>query len=174
MEKLEPTEDKRCGTYAGDKAHRRRGEMPCEPCTAARRKYEMDLYWKDPEKSRAEGRATMARHTAVKQRARIKRRALLADGREKYTLEQVLDTYGTNCFKCNEPIDLDAPRLQGRPGWEKGLHIDHALAISKGGKDTLANARPLHAQCNLRKRSNPLEDHQSVMISNSSSVIEEA
>lgn len=37
--KLPPTTDRRCGTYAGYKAHYRRGETPCGSCKAAKRGY---------------------------------------------------------------------------------------------------------------------------------------
>ncbi len=70
---------------------------------------------------------------------------------EKYTESQVLETYGSNCHICNDLIDLKAPRSSGKPKWEKSLHIDHLIPISKGGSDTLENVRPSHAICNLRK-----------------------
>lgn len=37
--KKPPTTDRRCGTYAGYKAHYRRGETPCGPCKSAKRGY---------------------------------------------------------------------------------------------------------------------------------------
>lgn len=81
-----------------------------------------------------------------------KRRALkFANGHEAYTTQQVLDTYGTDCHICLEPIDLDAPRKQGEPGWEKGLHLDHVLPLKLGGPDKLANVKPAHGECNIRK-----------------------
>jgi hypothetical protein len=81
-----------------------------------------------------------------------RRRARKANnGYEKYTEEQVLLTYGSNCHICLNPIDLTAERQTGRPGWEEGLHIDHYIPIAKGGPDTLANVRPSHGRCNLLK-----------------------
>ena len=68
-----------------------------------------------------------------------------------YSDQQVLETYGTNCHICSLPIDLDAPRKTGDPGWEKGLHIDHVYPLSKGGLDTLENVRPAHGKCNVIK-----------------------
>ena len=70
---------------------------------------------------------------------------------EKYTVQQVLDTYGTDCHICLKPINLKAPRQTGKKGWRHALHIDHLIPISKGGDDTLGNVRPAHAVCNLRK-----------------------
>jgi 5-methylcytosine-specific restriction endonuclease McrA len=91
--------------------------------------------------------------TAIKRRSDRKRRSLIAgNGFEKYTENQVLDTYGSNCHICKDPIDLNAPRQSGRPGWQKGLHIDHIIPISKGGPDTLKNVRPAHGVCNVIKK----------------------
>ena len=75
----------------------------------------------------------------------------LNNGQEKYTEDQVLAKYGTDCHLCNTPVDLNAPRKSGIPGWEKGLQIDHFIPVSKGGPDTLENVRPSHGQCNIRK-----------------------
>ena len=81
-----------------------------------------------------------------------KRRALkLKNGHEEYTENQVLNTYGTNCNICSLPIDLNAPRKVGKPGWETGLHIDHLIPISKSGSDMINNVRPTHGLCNLKK-----------------------
>ena len=68
-----------------------------------------------------------------------------------YSLEQVLATYGTNCHICQDPIDLTISRKPGIHGWEKALHIDHVIPMSKGGPDILDNVRPAHAFCNLSK-----------------------
>ena len=70
---------------------------------------------------------------------------------EKYTTEQVLTTYGTDCYLCNKPIDLKAPRRVGKKGWQHALHIDHVIPLSKGGDDILSNVRPAHGLCNMRK-----------------------
>ena len=79
-------------------------------------------------------------------RARIK-----GNGHEYYTDAQVLELYGTNCYLCDMPIDLNAPRSSGIPGWRSGLHIEHFIDIALGGPDTLENVRPSHAWCNLTK-----------------------
>jgi 5-methylcytosine-specific restriction endonuclease McrA len=81
-----------------------------------------------------------------------KRRAMKLQNRhEKYTLEQVLDKWGTNCHLCQTPIDIAAPRRVGKKGWEKGLHLDHLISLSNGGSDTLCNIRPAHGTCNIKK-----------------------
>jgi hypothetical protein len=68
-----------------------------------------------------------------------------------YSTKQVLEKYGSNCHICNQPIDLNISRKPGIPGWQKALHIDHVIPMSKGGPDTIDNVKPSHAECNLRK-----------------------
>ena len=70
---------------------------------------------------------------------------------EPYTVQQILDLYGTDCHICKEPIDLDAPRSVHKEGYQRGLHLDHVIPLSKGGSDLIENVKPSHAQCNLRK-----------------------
>lgn len=89
--------------------------------------------------------------TGVNDISRRRRARKLNNGIGKYTESQVLDKYGTNCHICNLPIDFNAPRLVGKPGWENGLHIDHIVSICNGGPDTLDNVKPAHGLCNLRK-----------------------
>jgi hypothetical protein len=74
------------------------------------------------------------------------------NGFEYYTENQVLETYGTTCYLCNDQIDMQAPRLVGKPGWEKGLHIEHVVDLALGGPDILDNVRPSHGICNLKKK----------------------
>lgn len=74
------------------------------------------------------------------------------NGFERYTENQILRLYGTNCYLCNIPIDLNATRLIGKPGWQYGLHIEHVIDIMLGGPDTIDNVRPSHAICNLKKK----------------------
>ena len=78
---------------------------------------------------------------------------ILENGYEFYTVTQVLVAYGKTCHICHEPIDLKASRWVGRGDWLLGLHVDHVVAIANGGPDTLANVRPSHAICNLKKGS---------------------
>jgi 5-methylcytosine-specific restriction endonuclease McrA len=68
-----------------------------------------------------------------------------------YSIEDVLEKYGTDCHICEEPIDFNAPRKVGIEGWEKGLHLDHFIPLTKGGGDSIENIRPSHGICNIRK-----------------------
>ena len=65
---------------------------------------------------------------------------------EPYTLEEVFEKYGTDCYLCGREIDLAISRLE-----PEGLNIEHVVPRSKGGPDTLANVRPSHRKCNLDK-----------------------
>jgi 5-methylcytosine-specific restriction endonuclease McrA len=86
--------------------------------------------------------------------ARRKRARKRANGWERYTEAQVLELHGAVCHICGDPIDLSLNRKIGTEGWEMALHIDHVIPISKGGPDTLANVKPSHGRCNLKKRAN--------------------
>jgi 5-methylcytosine-specific restriction endonuclease McrA len=70
---------------------------------------------------------------------------------EVYYPKQILEMWGTDCYLCNEPIDLEANRQVGHVGWERGLHLDHVIPISAGGPDLVSNIRPTHGGCNVRK-----------------------
>lgn len=83
---------------------------------------------------------------------RRRRATIKNNGFEKYSENDVIDLYGSKCYLCSKEIDMNATRLVGSPGWEKGLHIEHVIDIAKGGPDTLANVRPAHALCNLTKK----------------------
>jgi 5-methylcytosine-specific restriction endonuclease McrA len=87
----------------------------------------------------------------VREGSRRRRARKLDNGVEYYTEAQVLELYGTDCYLCNGPIDLDAARRAGQEGWQFSLHVDHVQPISKGGPDSLANVRPAHGLCNLKK-----------------------
>lgn len=90
--------------------------------------------------------AQLGRTHANRRRARK-----LENGSEPYTEKQMIDAYGLLCNLCAEPINFIAPRKVGARGWERGLHIDHVIPISKGGPDTLENVRPTHGLCNIKK-----------------------
>ena len=84
--------------------------------------------------------------------ARTRRALRLSANHEPYTEAQVLERWGTDCHVCHEPVDLNAPRLTGVTGWERGLHLEHVLGLILGGSDTIENVKPAHGLCNLKKK----------------------
>ena len=89
-------------------------------------------------------------HMAMLRRRR-RAREVFAES-EPYTVDLILELFGTDCHICKTPIDLNAPRLVGRDGWQMSLHLDHVIALSNGGSDLIENIRPSHALCNVKKR----------------------
>lgn len=81
-----------------------------------------------------------------------KRRAIKHNAKNDiYTVGYVVAIYGTLCYICKDEIDLKAPRATKYKGWERGLHIDHVIPLSKGGSNTMDNVRPVHGLCNISK-----------------------
>jgi 5-methylcytosine-specific restriction endonuclease McrA len=116
----------------------------------------MRLYWREFRKRpEAQARARAYNRTNRKMRNGTRFKKLLAQGynpkKDYFSANTVIETYGTDCHLCGGAIDLDAPRTTGMPGWEKSLHVDHVIPLSKGGDDTLENVRPSHGKCNVRK-----------------------
>lgn len=142
----------------------------CKKCEKARSK---DLYLANPEKKKANNKAwkkanpekvntnnkAWALANPEKQASSVRRHRAkkLGNGFEPYTLEEVFETYGTNCCYCDLPINFDVSGKKGsNPQWRSGLHIDHFIDIALGGPDTLENVRPSHAWCNETKIPNLL------------------
>ena len=140
-----------CGTYSGYDYHIRQAlEEPCDDCREA-----MRAHWRKKRQERGPEinrvRSDWRHRTPGGNRANTRRARKFGVKTEKYSYQQVLDAYGSDCHICDEPIDLDAPRGTGKPGWERALQVDHVIPLSKGGDDTLENVRPSHGQCNNRK-----------------------
>ena len=170
-----------CGTKAGYYKHLRNKEPKCQPCKdalAAHRReyykknakviYERTREWakRNPDKVKEYSRKnnkknywrrkprtrtdkTRANDVVRNSRYRARKRRVES---ESFTVEQVLKKYGTDCYLCWKPIDLNAPKSSAHPGWEMGLHLDHWIPVSKGGPNTLDNIRPLHGICNIKKQ----------------------
>lgn len=86
------------------------------------------------------------------QEERQERNRLRSAAHRTVTDQEVIDTYGTDCHLCGDPIDMQAPRYPaGGEGWERGFQREHVIALANGGPDTLDNTRPSHALCNVRK-----------------------
>lgn len=139
------------GTRSGYDWHRRdMKELPCNQCRDAESAYWrlMRVVRKDVIQANARKRRFSV---AGAMRANRKRAIKLGLESEWYSTKEVLEKYGTNCHICNNPVDLDAPRGTGKPGWENGLQLDHVIPLSKGGPDILENIRPSHGRCNIIK-----------------------
>lgn len=160
-----------CGTRSAYNRHLRYKEVTCELCKAASRAHVADWTAKNYERMREINMRASHKYRAKEEtkrkraeyaskrnrtpegkevllRATHRRRARkMGAGFEVYTTQQVLDLYGSLCHLCGLPIDLLAPRRANATG----LHIDHVIPIAKGGSDTLANVRPAHGLCNVRK-----------------------
>jgi len=111
--------------------------------------------WAKANPEMAKASAKLYRQTHAEQgRVKTRKRRALRNGvpSERYTTEQILELYGTDCHICKSPIDLTASRQKD----PKGLHLDHVYPISKGGADVISNVRPSHVTCNIRKH-NSLE-----------------
>lgn len=113
------------------------------------------LYWENPEKYRERRKQYSINHPEIDRANNRKRKAKLHQVvSEPYTTDEVLLRYGSDCYLCNEPIDLDAPRWTALIGWERGLHLDHVIPLSKNGANTIDNVRPTHGLCNIKKQAN--------------------
>ena len=142
-----PTQDTRCGTNAGAQAHYVRGESYCPPCKLAKKITRTAYDKANPDLQKARNKRWRDKNPD-----KVKANSLKYFGRLRaYSVEQVIETYGTDCAICQLPIDFDAPRATKFIGWELGLQIDHHLPISKGGFDCLENVRPVHGLCNIKK-----------------------
>jgi 5-methylcytosine-specific restriction endonuclease McrA len=114
--------------------------------------YQKGYRKKNPAKFRAKQKKYWARNPEKAQEFNRKRRAAKNNVESgPYTKDEVLELYGSDCHICGEPIDLKASGKPGKPGWERALHLDHVIPLSKGGSDTIDNIKPAHGQCNLRK-----------------------
>lgn len=108
-----------------------------------------NLKWanENPDKKRESRRKAIRKEKALK----------LGLVHEDWTEPQLLSTYGTDCYLCNGPLDLDAPRKG--PGSEYSLWPDHVVPTSKGGENTIRNVRPCHRKCNESKRNKSYEEY---------------
>jgi 5-methylcytosine-specific restriction endonuclease McrA len=96
----------------------------------------------NPESATAASRAATARyakanpHKGSERKAR--RRALLADAPrvEKIDREYIIARDNSSCHICGKRVA------------RKDLHLDHLIALSKGGSHTADNLRVAHKWCN--------------------------
>ncbi len=136
-------------TVAGYKAANR-GKV-----LAAGRAYAARVRAEDPEKHRARGRLYDAAYLARMRTERPEayrerwtrdgnlRRARMADvAHESYSRADIFAAYANECVYCGSPAE----------------HLDHVVAISKGGPDAAHNLLPACAPCNLSKSDKSLAE----------------
>ena len=139
-----------CGTTTGYDWHTRQNkEDPCEPCRQAKKQL-----WKN---RRQQNRDALNDWRKSWRLVPSNKTAELLRQEAKLLIDQVLKENGTVCYLCDEHIDLEAPRQVGQIGWERALHIDHVLPLSKGDTNALDNLKPSHAYCNQKKGSKCLK-----------------
>lgn len=146
MKEKETTRLTQHGTINGYGWHKRRKEDACQECTDAMREY-----WKEQRRVNGEHINKLRREWRFRTPNANRRFRRNSSEPGYYSDEDVLRLYGTDCHICGEPIDLQADRRTGYPGWERSLHIDHVFPLSKGGTDTLDNVKPAHGRCNIIK-----------------------
>lgn len=157
------------GTNAGHRKHTRvHKDCVCFSCLMAHRKH-----WRD---TRVANRVTInSNRVAWRERRRdgipnpslrkpadqlsTRRAKIYENGTEPYTKQDVIDKWGTNCHLCGVAINWEThSHPKGGPGWEAGGQLDHVVPISRGGEDKLANVKPIHSLCNMRKGSKLMEE----------------
>jgi 5-methylcytosine-specific restriction endonuclease McrA len=72
------------------------------------------------------------RNEYKRRRRALKRNSIV----ENFSLEEVFNKYGNQCFYCK---------------MKNFEHLDHFVPLSKGGAHTLENVRPSCAECNMKK-----------------------
>lgn len=112
----------------------------------------------DPEFRRNMKKAEAQRNKHTYRQAARKAQAI-AKGvhHEDWTEKQLIETYGSNCYICDEQIDLTLPR-QGKES-TYSLWPDHVIPISRGGENTIRNVRPCHRKCNQDKYNMTYEEY---------------
>ena len=112
----------------------------------------------NPEKGRARSRAWQKANPEKIRAAMRKYNALKAGNiHEDWREQELLSTYGTDCYLCNKPIDFDVPR-KGL-GSDYSFWPDHVIPTSKGGENTIRNVRPCHKSCNKSKHNKTYEEY---------------
>ena len=72
--------------------------------------------------------------------------------------EKLLKRDGCNCFYCGLPLGED-------------ITLEHLIALSSGGKNTLANEVLAHEKCNWKVRNLPINEKINIAITNRVSLL---
>lgn len=155
------------GTTAGFNTHQRMNDEPCPECLEAerenRKRWTKETYDKYKEKKlayqvkyreensekiresrKAYYKANPGKSTQGWRRRKARKKALPT---EKYSEKDITRLYGSTCYLCAEPVDLEI---------EKGplrRNVEHLIPISHPDcpGDILSNVRWSHEKCNLSK-----------------------
>lgn len=75
---------------------------------------------------------------------------------EDYTLEDIIERYGSDCYLCGYEVDLNNRGLPLNP---RTPNVDHVIPISdpECPGDILSNVRVTHYSCNIKKSGRRLE-----------------
>lgn len=92
----------------------------------------------------------------VSENARARRAKEKALPHEPYTLEDIVDRYGSTCYLCGYEVDLNRT---GRLLNPRTLNVDHVIPISdpECPGDILSNVRVTHYSCNIKKSGRRVE-----------------
>ena len=128
-------------------------------CKECRREYAMNrLNSMSPQDRKAMKDAEAKRNrTSYRERGRKTRAVKHGVAYERWTEEELLETYGSDCYICGDSIDLTLPRT-GKDS-EHSFWPDHVIPVSRGGEDTINNVRPCHRQCNQNKYNRTYEEY---------------
>ena len=132
----------------------------CKECHKNRRKSLYHEKTKEIEKQRSiEYRKNNLEEVRMMVRVSKRRHKALKAGikHEDYTEQDIIDTYGTNCYLCNLPVDYTAPK-QGN-GSDYSSWPDHVIPTSRGGENTIENIRTCHKKCNYDKRNMTYDEY---------------
>jgi hypothetical protein len=69
-----------------------------------------------------------------------------------YDVSRVFERAGWHCYLCGKPCDRSEIEGPLTPT------IDHVLALSRGGSDTLDNVDCAHRECNIRKSDHTIQE----------------
>jgi 5-methylcytosine-specific restriction endonuclease McrA len=135
LEKVHAKE-KRCRVKEKSRQKRREREKSPE-YVEKRRKYQQTEKYKNTVakwKKTADGKASIKLGQS-KRRTLIEKAKIVKFSNKDYLLR--MEVFGNKCYYCDGPFE----------------HLDHAIALSKGGYHCLANFRPSCESCNLSKSS---------------------
>lgn len=128
-------------------------------CIKCSREYRLEHLSKMTKEQRYEmKKAEQQRNKHTYREAQRKAMALLRGvHHEDWTEKQLIETYGSDCYICHEPIDITIPRTGKKS--KDSLWPDHVIPMSRGGENTIRNVRPCHRSCNESKGTKTYDEY---------------